>query len=60
MEKVKLNNGVEMPVLGLGVYQVEDLDICQQCDYEAIAAGYRSIDTASAYMNEKAVSGPSE
>ena len=55
MEKVKLNNGVEMPVLGFGVYQVEDPDICEQCVYEAIATGYRLIDTASAYMNEEAV-----
>lgn len=55
MEKVKLNNGVEMPVLGFGVYQVEDPDLCEQCVYEAIATGYRSIDTASAYMNEEAV-----
>lgn len=55
MEKVKLNNGVEMPVLGFGVYQIEGPDLCEQCVYEAIATGYRSIDTASAYRNEKAV-----
>ena len=54
MEYVKLNNGVEMPVLGFGVYQVEET-VCEQCVCDAIAAGYRSIDTASAYLNERAV-----
>lgn len=54
METKILNNGVEMPVLGFGVYQVEE-PVCEQCVYDAIAAGYRSIDTASAYMNERAV-----
>lgn len=55
MEKIKLNNGVEMPVLGFGVYQIEDRSLCEQCVYEAVSAGYRSVDTASAYMNEQAV-----
>lgn len=54
METKTLNNGVEMPVLGFGVYQVEE-SVCEQCVSDAIAAGYRSIDTASAYMNERAV-----
>lgn len=54
METKILNNGVEMPVLGFGVYQVEE-SVCEQCVSDAIAAGYRSIDTASAYMNERAV-----
>lgn len=54
MEHRILNNGVEMPVLGFGVYQVEET-ICEQCVCDAIAAGYRSIDTASAYLNERAV-----
>ena len=54
MEHRILNNGVEMPVLGLGVYQVEET-VCEQCVCDAIAAGYRSIDTASAYLNERAV-----
>lgn len=54
METKILNNGVEMPVLGFGVYQVEEA-ICERCVYDAIAAGYRSIDTASAYLNERAV-----
>lgn len=54
MERRILNNGVEMPVLGFGVYQVEET-VCEQCVCDAIAAGYRSIDTASAYLNERAV-----
>lgn len=54
MEYRILNNGVEMPVLGFGVYQVEET-VCEQCVCDAIAAGYRSIDTASAYLNERAV-----
>lgn len=54
MENRILNNGVEMPVLGFGVYQVEET-VCEQCVCDAIAAGYRSIDTASAYLNERAV-----
>ena len=51
METKILNNGVEMPVLGFGVYQVDEA-ICERCVSEALAAGYRSIDT---YMNERAV-----
>lgn len=54
METRILNNGVEMPVLGFGVYQVDEA-ICERCVSEALAAGYRSIDTAAAYMNERAV-----
>ena len=54
MEQRILNNGVEMPVLGFGVYQVGET-VCEQCVRDAIAAGYRSIDTASAYLNERAV-----
>lgn len=54
MEHRILNNGVEMPVLGFGVYQVEET-VCEQCVCDAIAAGSRSIDTASAYLNERAV-----
>ena len=54
METKILNNGVEMPVLGFGVYQVDEA-ICEWCVSEALAAGYRSIDTAAAYMNERAV-----
>ena len=54
MEHRILNNGVEMPVLGFGVYQVGET-VCEQCVRDALAAGYRSIDTASAYLNERAV-----
>lgn len=54
MEHRILNNGVEMPVLGFGVYQGGET-VCEQCVRDAIAAGYRSIDTASAYLNERAV-----
>ena len=54
MEHRILNNGVEMPVLGFGVYQVGET-VCEQCVRDAIAGGYRSIDTASAYLNERAV-----
>jgi diketogulonate reductase-like aldo/keto reductase len=55
MKTVKLNNGVEMPVLGFGVFQIEDAKQCEQAVSDALKAGYRLIDTASAYMNEEAV-----
>ncbi len=55
MEYVKLNNGVEMPILGFGVYQIKDLAVCERSVLDAIEAGYRSIDTASLYGNEEAV-----
>lgn len=55
MEKVKLNNGVEMPMIGFGVFQVTDLDMCEQAVADAISVGYRLIDTASVYENESAV-----
>lgn len=54
MEHVTLNNGVEMPILGYGVYQVAP-DETEAAVAEAIAAGYRLIDTASGYGNEEAV-----
>lgn len=54
MEKIKLNNGVEMPIWGLGVYQMSKEE-CENSVCEAIRLGYRSIDTASAYCNEEAV-----
>ncbi len=54
MNTVTLNNGVEMPILGFGVFQV-DGDQTQQAVEAALAAGYRSIDTAAAYGNEEAV-----
>ena len=55
MQKIILNNGVEMPILGFGVYQVPDAAECEQSVLDAIHAGYRLIDTAAAYMNEEAV-----
>lgn len=55
MKNVKLNNGIEMPILGFGVYQITDAAECEQSVYDAIGAGYRLIDTAAAYDNEEAV-----
>ena len=55
MKSVKLNNGVEMPILGFGVYQIPDAAECEQSVYDAIKSGYRLLDTAAAYMNEEAV-----
>jgi diketogulonate reductase-like aldo/keto reductase len=55
MQKVKLNNDVEMPILGFGVFQVPDAEECERSVYEALQTGYRLIDTAAAYMNEEAV-----
>lgn len=55
MQKVTLNNGVEMPILGFGVFQVPDPEECERVVYEANQAGYRLIDTAAVYLNEEAV-----
>ncbi|MFP5111770.1 aldo/keto reductase [Bacillaceae bacterium C204] len=55
MQKVILNNGVEMPILGFGVFQIQDEKECEQAVYDAIMAGYRLIDTAASYLNEEAV-----
>ena len=55
MQKVMLNNGVEMPILGFGVFQIQDENECEQSVYDAIMAGYRLIDTAASYLNEEAV-----
>ena len=55
MEYVTLNNGVKMPLEGFGVFQVPDPAQCEQAELDAIESGYRLIDTAAAYMNEKAV-----
>ncbi|RLJ86996.1 aldo/keto reductase [Planococcus citreus] len=55
MQKVMLNNKVEMPLLGFGVYQIKDEMECEQSVYEAIMTGYRLIDTAASYLNEEAV-----
>ncbi|MBY0215459.1 aldo/keto reductase [Paenibacillus illinoisensis] len=55
MQTVTLNNGVKMPIIGFGVYQVPDAEECENAVYEALMAGYRLIDTASGYLNEEAV-----
>ena len=55
MKYVKLLNGVEMPILGFGVYQIPDLEECERVVLEAMEVGYRSIDTAQVYGNEEAV-----
>lgn len=55
MQKVKLNNGIEMPILGFGVFQIPDEKECEQAVLDAIETGYRLIDTAASYQNEKAV-----
>ncbi|HEY8661235.1 MAG TPA: aldo/keto reductase [Hanamia sp.] len=55
MQTVKLNNGIEMPMLGFGVFQVRDLAECERSVLDAIDIGYRLIDTAASYMNEEAV-----
>ncbi|MCD9855451.1 aldo/keto reductase [Epilithonimonas sp. JDS] len=55
MKNITLNNGVEMPILGFGVFQVPDLADCEKAVIEAIETGYRLIDTASSYGNEEAV-----
>jgi len=55
MQHVKLNNGVEMPLLGFGVFQVTDLAECERSVADAIETGYRLIDTAASYQNEEAV-----
>ena len=55
MQTVKLNNGIEMPILGFGVFQVKDLAECERSVIDAIETGYRLIDTAQSYGNEEAV-----
>ena len=55
MQKVTLNNGVEMPILGFGVFQIEDQEECERSVVEALETGYRLIDTAASYGNEEAV-----
>jgi 2,5-diketo-D-gluconate reductase A len=55
MQTIKLNNGVEIPVLGFGVFQITDCDECQSCVVDAIQVGYNHIDTAASYQNEEAV-----
>lgn len=55
MQTVTLNNGVKIPILGFGVYQIPDAEECEYAVYEALSAGYRLIDTAAGYLNEEAV-----
>ena len=55
MQRIKLNNGTEIPALGFGVFQVPDLKVCEKAVSDALAAGYRLIDTAAIYKNEEAV-----
>ncbi|WP_419874242.1 aldo/keto reductase [Candidatus Pristimantibacillus sp. PTI5] len=55
MQNVILNNGVKMPILGFGVFQIADANQCEQSVYDAISVGYRLIDTAASYLNEEAV-----
>jgi 2,5-diketo-D-gluconate reductase A len=55
MQKIVLNNGVEMPILGFGVFQIDDLAECERSVRDAIDIGYRLIDTAASYGNEESV-----
>ncbi|CUI68087.1 aldo/keto reductase [Achromobacter kerstersii] len=55
MQQVTLNNGVVMPILGYGVFQIPDPQECERCVIDAIDTGYRLIDTAASYLNEEAV-----
>ncbi len=55
MQQVVLNNGLAMPILGFGVFQIPDHAECERCVDDALEVGYRSIDTAAAYRNEEAV-----
>ncbi|WP_296145087.1 aldo/keto reductase [uncultured Flavobacterium sp.] len=55
MDYIRLNNGLEMPILGFGVFQIPDQKECEQAVLDAIETGYRLIDTAASYGNEEAV-----
>jgi|TARA_R110000868_G_scaffold405511_1_gene684944 2,5-diketo-D-gluconate reductase A len=55
MKNLTLNNGVEMPVLGFGVFQINDPKTCEQAVIDALDTGYRHIDTAASYQNETEV-----
>ena len=55
MKYVTLNNGVKMPILGFGVFQIDDMKECEEAVYNALKAGYRLIDTAASYRNEEAM-----
>lgn len=55
MDRVELNNGVQMPLLGFGVFQITDQEVCKESVKVALNTGYRMIDTAACYGNERAV-----
>lgn len=55
MQNITLNNGVQMPILGFGVFQIPDPAQCERAVIDAIESGYRLIDTATSYLNEGAV-----
>ena len=55
MQRVKLNDGLEMRILGFGVLQITDLEECERSVHDAIQTDYRLIDTAASYGNEEAV-----
>ena len=55
MQTIKLNNDIEIPILGFGVFQIADPAECERSVVDAIEVGYRHIDTAASYMNEEAV-----
>src|ERR1700730_5526996 len=55
MQTIALNNGVVMPIVGFGVFQIPDAHECERCVIDAIQVGYKHIDTAASYMNEAAV-----
>ncbi len=54
MKKLKLNNGVEIPLLGFGVFQITDLTECERIVIDAIQTGYCHIDTAASFINDEA------
>ena len=55
MQEVTLSNGIKMPIVGYGVFQIADEAECERCVIDAVEAGYRLIDTAASYRNEEAV-----
>lgn len=55
MQTIKMNNGIEIPILGFGTFQITDPQAAEEAVYQAIKAGYRHIDTAQSYLNEEAV-----
>ena len=55
MQTVRLNNGIEIPILGFGVFQITDATECERSVFDAIQVGHRHIDTAASYRNEEAV-----